>query len=110
MRWIILAMLLLVAGFVALAYVPADMVIPISNPDPTYTQGSYSLRLTDRPCPFEEFTLELEEVGIPPARAFVASQEGRPTTTGCYSLDLEGDVLTRDLQAGDGFIPRDWFR
>ena len=55
---------------------------------------------------------ELEHEGIPPARSFVATQSGRPTLTGCWALDIAGDVILRDLSTTADALPvsMGWFK
>ncbi len=75
-----------------------------------WRSGTSTIQLTDQPCPFAEFSSELEEWGIPPARAFELVQTGRPTVPGCWIPDYWGDVLTRDISGHGGMVPADWFR
>ena len=109
MRWIIPALLALMAGFVALAVVPD--IGKISS-DPTYTSGGYSLRLTQEPCMVDEWRDWLEENGIPPALASVITQEGRPTITGCWAADASGDIMELNPTTPPDAIPieRGWFK
>lgn len=61
-----------------------------------YRSGTYAIRLTEQPCPVAEFAAELEEVGVPPAWAYVAAQSGWSAVTGCCAPDTAGDILLRD--------------
>jgi hypothetical protein len=74
-----------------------------------YRRGTFSLRLTNRPCPVDEFVLELESEGVPPALAFVTTQGDR-RHLGCWAKDIGGDVMTRQAGAEPGTIPIDWFQ
>ncbi len=74
-----------------------------------WRNGTLTLYLTEQPCQFKAFSNDLEEVGIPPARASVVVQTGRPTLPGCWAPDMGGDVLTRDAGGNDGMVPANWF-
>lgn len=111
MRWLL--------AILGLAAVSAAAVLgPLAfsaheKPQPTgdlmYRYGSFVLRLTEEPCPFEELDLQLSDEGIPPARAYREQQrDGRWRTPGCWAADIGGDIMTRDTAGGEGTIPRDW--
>lgn len=75
----------------------------------TYRSGTFTLRLTEQPCPFPELREPLEEEGIPPARVYETTSIGRKGA-GCYTHDMQGDVLTLDLGGQDAFLPLKWFK
>lgn len=75
-----------------------------------WVNGTFALHLTAAPCQFSEFRDDLEDRGVPPAMASIGIQQGRPSVPGCYALDLDGDVLVRDVAGTDGFIPIGWFK
>lgn len=77
--------------------------------DLVYRFGTYSVRLTDMPCPFEDFIEELEAEGIPPARAAVITS-GQRRHTGCWVRDMSGDVMMRQADAELGVLPAEGFR
>lgn len=75
----------------------------------TWQSGKAVLRLTDKPCPFEELSAELGMEGISPARAYEV-QVGGKKSIGCWSTDAGGDVVTLEPGREIGTIPLDWFR
>jgi hypothetical protein len=102
------------AAGVALHSVPAKSSAPgpaieRATAGLVWHSGSVALRLTDRPCPFEELSVQLETEGVSPARAYVV-QQGKHRTTGCWSQDLGGDVVTMEPGRELGQIPIAWFR
>lgn len=88
---------------------PAAAPAPVTTGELVYRQGTYSYRLTDEPCPFEEFALELEAEGIPPAR-MAAITSGSRRFTGCWAKDIGGDVMTRQFNVEPGTLPLDGFK
>lgn len=64
-----------------------------AEPGLVWRYGTMALTLTDRPCPFEDAALYLEQEGIPPARAYIAVQGDR-RSTGCWVAGMDGDVMT----------------
>ena len=80
-----------------------------AGPGLVWRSGTATLRLTDGPCTVEDFVRVLEsEGGVSPARAYVVKQ-GRREFTGCWSQDLDGDVLTMESNREPGSIPLSWF-
>ena len=107
-------LLLALAAGAAFLAVPHDRALPAMSdglePDRVWVNGTFALHLTAAPCAFAEFRDDLEERGIPPAMASIGIQQGRPSVPGCYALDLDGDVLIRDVAGTDGFVPVGWFK
>lgn len=82
-----------------------------ATPDLVYRQGTMALRLTQEPCAYREIEEILENEGIPPVKAYVMVQEGRPTVRGCWApAAYDDEVLTQDMNGGDSFIPLSWFK
>jgi hypothetical protein len=118
MRVALLAAAAIAVLAIDLAVLAPDRVEPKSQPRAkpaaavpglVWRSGSMSLTLTDRPCPFEEMAAELEVEGVPPARAYVATQGARKAS-GCWARDMGGDILTRTPGGDEGTIPLDWFQ
>jgi hypothetical protein len=84
---------------------PASRAVP----GITWTSGSAVLRLTDTPCPSPEMSAELGMEGVTPPRVYVVEQ-GAKKTSGCWSTDVGGDVVTMEPGREIGTIPLDWFR
>jgi hypothetical protein len=84
---------------------PPDHAVP----GLVWRSGTATLRLTDGPCPVEDFVRALEREGVTPARAYVVRQ-GRQQFTGCWARDLDGDVLTMEADREPGTIPLSWFQ
>lgn len=110
-------MLGLIAGLVLLVIMAVESLSaapPTAEAEATsdlvWRNGSMTLRLTDRPCGFQALADDLNENGVPPAKALVIMQEGRPRVPGCWALDMDGDVLLRDVSGQDGFAPMSWFK
>lgn len=111
-----------VAFLLALALAVVALALPLLPTDPpkvapghgdlVWTSGTYAVRLTDQPCLFPQFAEYLEEQGIPPARASVATQTGRPDVAGCWAFDIAGDVITLDPTTPPEAIPVSikWFK
>lgn len=99
---------ILAAGLILALEAPAAAA-PAGPMQLVYRQGTYSYRLTDDPCPSEEFALELETEGIPPARAAVITS-GNRRSIGCWAKDIGGDVMTRQFNAVPGTLPIDGFK
>jgi hypothetical protein len=78
-------------------------------PGITWQSGTATLRLTDRPCPFDDLSAQLAAEGIGPVRAYVV-QQGNRQVTGCWSKDAGGDVATLEPGRQLGQIPVSWFR
>lgn len=83
---------------------PTDAV-----PGLVWRSGTAALRLTDRPCPSEDFTHTLEGEGVTTPRAYEVMQ-GTRRYSGCWSKDIGGDVLTMEAGRDIGTIPIGWFR
>lgn len=116
------AMTLAAAAAAALAlHAPAARLAPAARPSvaaaPTdavpgmvWRSGTATLRLTDRPCPSEEFTIALESEGVTKARAYEVTQANR-RYGGCWAKDTGGDVVTMEPGREDiGSIPIAWFQ
>lgn len=74
-----------------------------------YRSGSYVMRFTDEPCPYEELDLLLSSDYIPPAKAYrTLTKDGRWAMPGCYAKDMGGDFATMDTAGGQGTIPQEW--
>lgn len=74
-----------------------------------YRSGSYVMRFTDEPCPFEELDLLLSSDYIPPAKAYrTLTKDGRWAMPGCYAKDMGGDLATLDTAGNQGTIPQEW--
>jgi hypothetical protein len=87
------------------AAAPKDAV-----PGLIWRSGTATMRLTDRPCPVDNFTRVLEIEGLAPARAYVV-QQGRHQFTGCWAKDMDGDVITMEGNREEpGSIPLSWFQ
>jgi hypothetical protein len=86
------------------AAAPTDAV-----PGLVWRSGSATLRLTDQPCPNEEFTRTLESEGVTKPRAYEVTQGSR-RYTGCWAKDVGGDVVTMEPGRDIGEIPIAWFR
>lgn len=80
-----------------------------------YTQGSYAVLLTDKPCDHEEL---MDAVviggGIGDAKAAVVSY-GATKRAGCWAPTISGDFVVRDYRSvdakeRDGVLPRDRFK
>lgn len=82
---------------------------PVATGPLTYRQGTYTLRLTERACPFPELVQVLEDEGVPPALVYEVQEMGR-ASAGCYAFDIQGDVMTLDLGGQEGMLPIGWFR
>ena len=83
---------------------------PPGDAGKVYRQGTYSVTLTELPCPFEEIASDLESEGIPPAKATSIISGGRHWH-GCWAKDIGGDAMVRDpMSLERGTIPIDWFR
>ena len=101
-----LACAVLAADLVTLAEVPKTAPMPqAGRGEMVWRSGSYVVRLTDEPCRFADFREQLEDEGIPPARAFMATQAGRPTVAGCWAHDIAGDVILRDPTSSPDALP-----
>jgi hypothetical protein len=83
---------------------PAEAV-----PGMVWRSGTATLRLTDRPCPSEEFTRALESEGVSKPRAYDVTQGSR-RFSGCWSKDVDGDVVTMEPGRDIGSIPIGWFQ
>lgn len=102
------------AAGVAFRTAPAAPAKSAEKPDRAapglvWRSGSATLRLTDRGCPFEDLSAQLEIEGVAPARAYDV-QQGTRKTTGCWSRDVGGDVITLEPGKELGQVPLDWFR
>lgn len=84
---------------------------PTATGDPTYTSGTFTLRLSNEPCDLEEQAAELNDRGIPPAREYYTLQkDGHWSMSGCWAKDMSGDVLTRSTIGEEGWLAAEWFR
>jgi hypothetical protein len=97
----------------ALPCLPGDA--PLADHRPSagalfWRNGTFTLYLMEQPCASREFAADLEDAGIPPARASLLVQAGRATVQGCWAADVQGDVLTRDAGGSDGMVPASWFQ
>jgi hypothetical protein len=113
MRSVLVPSLTVVLFAAALPCLPGDPALAQPRPaggDLFWRNGTFTLYLTSQPCASREFATDLEEAGIPPAKASLLVQTGRPTVQGCWVPDVEGDVLTRDAGGSDGLVPASWFR
>ena len=88
---------------------PAPSAIAATG-DLVYRSGTYSVRLTDEPCPYEEITSTLDSEGIPPAKAYrELLSDGRWALPGCWARDIGGDVMTMDTASNERkTIPKEW--
>ena len=113
MRW------LLYLAFVALMITGAilgPLVFSVHQPAAAngsgqlvYRSGSYVMRFTDEPCPFDDLDLQLQNDGIPPAKAYrTLTKDGRWAMPGCYAKDMGGDLTTLDTAGNQGTIPQEW--
>lgn len=78
-------------------------------PGLVWHSGTVTLRLTDRPCPFNDLAVQLDAEGTGPVRAYVV-QQGSRQVIGCWSKDAGGDVMTLEPGRELGQIPVTWFR
>jgi hypothetical protein len=83
---------------------PTDAV-----PGLVWRSGTAALRLTDRPCPSNEFIRILEGEGVSPPLAYEVTQ-GNRRYGGCWAKDIAGDVVTMEAGRDIGSIPIGWFR
>lgn len=114
MRYVVAVLAALCIALVALALPLLPSNPPKGAPgdgDLVYRSGSYAVRLTSEPCQFRDFKDYLEDRGIPPARAIIVTQPGRPTLTGCWAYVIGGDVLTLDPTTPPDAMPTPikWF-
>lgn len=119
MRTAILA--LIAAAALGLAALAANLAIPEplpvvdqlaplrAEPGLVFNYGTFSMRLTDQPCPFEDQAAELESEGVPPARVYLA-REGERTAMGCWAADMGGDIMTLSPGGELGTVPLERFR
>ncbi|HET8746360.1 MAG TPA: hypothetical protein VFM98_12195 [Ramlibacter sp.] len=77
-------------------------------PGLVWHSGTATMRLTAQPCPIDEFARALELEGRAPPRAYVV-QQGSRQFTGCWSKDVDGDVITMEVNREPGSIPISWF-
>ena len=77
--------------------------------DLVYRSGTYSVRLTEKPCEDEELRGILEDIAVPPAKMYEITQVGK-RSIGCWAYDMGGDVAAFSFGGGSGTIPIDWFR
>lgn len=111
-----LASFLLVGVMVSLAaafMVGAERKKPAVEPNPAelaYIRGSFVMRFTEEPCPYEEVTDQLNNDGIPPAKAYrELLGDGRWALPGCWVRDLSGDLMTMTTVDRDTkTIPAEW--
>lgn len=60
-----------------------------------YRRGSFALRFTEEPCPYDEIAEQLNNEGIPPAKAYrELLADGRWALPGCWVRDISNDVMT----------------
>jgi hypothetical protein len=52
---------------------------------------------------------QLQSESVEPARAYIV-QQGKQRTTGCWSKDIGGDVVTLEPGRELGQIPIGWFQ
>lgn len=99
------------AGMMRAAPQPAPQAdtATVAAPGLVWQSGKAALRLTDKPCPFDDLRRDLEREGVPPVRAYVVEQ-GDKKTTGCWAVDMGGDVMTLEPGRELGQIPVSWFR
>lgn len=102
------------AAGVALRSTPAQPAKAEARPERAvpglvWRSGTATLRLTDRRCPFEELSTQLEVEGVSSALAYEV-QQGARKHTGCWAKDVGGDVITLEPGQELGQIPIDWFR
>ena len=90
---------------------PAAEAVPPDDAVPglVWRSGTVTVRLTDRPCPSEDLARVLEVEGVTRPLAYEVTQKGR-RSTGCWSKDLAGDVVTMEPGREVGSIPVAWFR
>lgn len=77
-------------------------------PGLVWRSGTATMRLSAQPCPVEELARALEIEGRAPPRAYVV-QQGSRQFTGCWSKDVDGDVITMEVNREPGSIPISWF-
>lgn len=107
----IVALALLLATAAGIVISEPDAVQPAAEVGHLYWRsGTYTVELTDQPCGFTEFTLMLEEQGVPPAKASRLILAGR-TFAGCWVKTMGGDVLLIDPTRDEASeTPISWFR
>lgn len=114
MRWLTCLAVIAIAFAAAilgpLAFSAHQKMMPqaASGGELTYRFGTFVMRLTDEPCPFEELDEHLTEQAVPPAKAYrVQERDGRWSTPGCWATDMGGDMMTMDTAGGEGMIPKE---
>lgn len=102
--------LILLAGFLWLAAADRPAAQASNTAELAYRRGSFVLRLTDEPCPYEEITSTLDREGIPPAKAYrELLNDGRWALPGCWARDIGDDVMTMDTASDERkTIPKEW--
>jgi hypothetical protein len=99
---------------------PLPLALDASGPAPAVAEardlvwrnGTLTLRLSEEPCRIAQLAdaLELSESMPQPPQAAVVAQTGRASVAACWVMDVNGDVVMRDVGGNEGFIPMDWFR
>jgi hypothetical protein len=81
------------------------------EPDLVYKQGTVTMILRDAPCRFKALGDRLEEEGVPPARVYLMTSEGRTQARGCWVRSaFDDEALVEDLNGEATFMPLSWFK
>lgn len=92
---------------------PKPIELPATKAEPgiVWRSGGAVIQLLDSPCRVDSWREELEEVGIPPARAYELTQGGKKLG-GCWAPDPVGDVILRDASSHPDDLPTPvgWFK
>lgn len=104
-----LALLAGLLWFIA-ASQPAAKAPETNTAELAYRRGSFVLKLTDEPCPYEEIGAVLDSEAIPPAKAYrELLSDGRWALPGCWAKDISGDVMTMDTASDERkTLPKEW--
>lgn len=88
---------------------PARAAAPAGTGEMVYRQGSYSVRLNEQPCAFQELRDALQaDDAMGDAKAAVV-MEGARRISGCWVRGID-EVQLQDMAGHGGSLPLEWFK